>query len=59
MARKPMIRVPMDDSTNPKERFDRLLTSLLAVKKSELQKIDAALEAVRKAKTRKKRSIDK
>jgi hypothetical protein len=40
-----MIRVPVDDSTNPTERFDRLLTGLLAVNKMELQKIDAALEA--------------
>ncbi len=60
MARKPMVRVPVDDSTNPKERFDRLLTGLLAVKKTELQKIDATLDAIRKAKERRKKgSIDK
>lgn len=55
-----MVRVPVDDSTNPKERFDRLLTGLLAVKKTELQKIDATLDAIRKAKERRKKgSIDK
>jgi hypothetical protein len=55
MARKPMIRVPVDDSADPKQRFDRLLTGLLAVKKEELQKIEEKLKAVRtEAGTRKR-----
>ena len=39
-----MLKVPVDASADSKERFDQLLRGLLAVKKTELQKIDAALK---------------
>jgi hypothetical protein len=52
--------MPLPESADPKQRFRDTLTALLAVKKSDLQKIETALEAVRKAKERRKnRSIDK
>jgi hypothetical protein len=56
MARKPMLRVPVDDSADPKERFDRLLSGLLSVKKTELQKIETAINIVKKEKPRRQKA---
>jgi hypothetical protein len=49
-----MVKVPVNESTPPKKRFDNFLTALLAVKKTELQDIDAKLKAVQKEKDRRK-----
>jgi hypothetical protein len=45
----------MDDSADPQERFDRLLTGLLAVKKAELNAIEEQIKTVQKEKLRRKR----
>jgi hypothetical protein len=49
-----MVKVPVNESTAPKERFDNFLRALLAVQKSDLQDIDAKLKAVQKEKDRRK-----
>ena len=47
--------MPLPESADPNGRFNDTLTALLAVKKSELYKVEAALEAVRREKERRKR----
>jgi len=54
-----MLRVPVDESSDPKQRFDRLLTGLLAVQKAELTAIDAKLKAIQKEKERRLRKTPK
>jgi hypothetical protein len=62
MARKPMLRVPVDPNANPRQRFDHLLTGLLGVKKTEIQEAEQALKRVIDAfpqcKTRRPKVID-
>jgi hypothetical protein len=54
MAWKPIARIPMDESADPKQRFDRLLTGWLTVKKTELEEIEPKLNAVQKETQRRK-----
>ena len=52
-----MLTIPVDPKANPKQRFDHLLTGLLAVPKDELQRLEAAVNrfnaSMTKSKTRK------
>jgi hypothetical protein len=44
--------MPLPNIADPRQRFDTTLRALLAVKKTELQEIDAKLKAIQKEKDR-------
>ena len=51
-----MLKIPVDSSAAPKQRFDNLLKGLLSVQTAELQKIEAAITAVQKEKERRRKA---
>ena len=53
MSRKPK-PILLPETADLKRRFDSTLAALLTVKKTELQQIEAALDAVKKEKARRR-----